>query len=139
MAEVIYINQGGHAENNLTSSPEFTSVFRTYESEIKHLNFALLPYYFYEAALNTGPVFFAGPYMGFLTGAKQYTTENEVKKTETDLREFLNSTDAGFIFGAQLRVKGFTAEARYNLGITNMMDENKINTDAEAKNTTYSF
>jgi hypothetical protein len=139
IAEMIYINQGGHTENNITSSPEFTSVFRTYESEIKYLNFAILPYYFYEANTNIGPVFFAGPYLGFLTGARQYTTEGNLKKTELDLRDYLSSTDAGFIFGIQLKVKGFTAEGRYNFGLTNMIDNEKLNTDSEARNTTYSF
>lgn len=73
----------------------------------------------------------AGPYIGFLAGAKQegnteievsgQTTKFDINETST---EGLSSTDIGLNVGAQVQLpNGFGVEARYGLGFTNTVDE----------------
>jgi hypothetical protein len=55
------------------------------------------------------PVFFAGPSVGFLLGAKEVH--------DTDYEEYLNSTDFGVIIGGGVELGRLSLDARYNLGL----------------------
>lgn len=56
------------------------------------------------------PVFFAGPSLGFLLGAREVH--------DTDYEEYLNSTDFGVVFGAGVEFGRLSFDARYDLGLT---------------------
>jgi hypothetical protein len=55
------------------------------------------------------PIFFAGPSIGFLLGAKEVY--------DTDYKEYLNSTDFGIILGGGVELGRLSLDARYNLGL----------------------
>lgn len=67
-----------------------------------------------------------GPQVGFLVSAKQ-----KVGDVEVDIDNSFSSVDFSWVFGAGYIFKsGFGIDARYNLGINNVSDDNSF----EAKN-----
>jgi hypothetical protein len=61
-----------------------------------------------------------GPHIGFLMSAKSKPDGGG----DTDVKEFLKSTDFGVAFGLGYRMKnGFGFGGRYNLGLSNISDE----------------
>lgn len=56
------------------------------------------------------PVFFAGPSVGFLLGAKEVH--------DTDYEEHLNTTDFGVIIGGGVELGRLALDARYNWGLS---------------------
>ncbi len=78
---------------------------------------------------------FAGPYLAFLMSAEEYYEDEDA-----DIKDDLESLDYGLVFGAgfdyKLESGVITFDARYALGLTNMV---KDSDDWEVKNTGIQF
>jgi len=75
---------------------------------------------------NTGFRLQTGPQVGFLTSAK-----NKSEGIEVDVKDQLNTVDFAWSFGASYLSKtGLGLDARYNLGLSNVNDNESV----EAKN-----
>ncbi len=87
---------------------------------LNYLNVPILLQYMFD----NGFRFEAGPQVGFLLTAK-----SDNGTTETDVKSDLNGLDAGLAFGlGYIHVpSGFGVDARYNLGLTNIIeDDNSV-------------
>jgi hypothetical protein len=79
--------------------------------------------------------FFAGPQVGLLLSSKQKMSGSP----ETDVKEQFKSTDFYAVFGAEYKfANGIFVNARYNLGMTNIVDEDAL-PDNEWHNRYFSF
>jgi hypothetical protein len=79
--------------------------------------------------------FFAGPQVGFLISAKTKTNGQE----ETEVDDQFKKTDFYAVFGGEYKfASGFFINARYNVGITNVVDEDEL-PENEFKNRYFSF
>lgn len=106
--EVVYSMQGGKTNNS--------------ELKLNYINIPLLAQYM----LNDGFRLQTGPQLGFLTMAKSKVNDLEVnRKDDYAGVDFSWAFGAGYIFP-----QGWGIDARYNLGITNVSDNNAF----EARN-----
>ena len=72
--------------------------------------------------INDGFRLQTGPQVGFLVSAK-----NEIGDTEVDVKDNVNTVGFAWLFGASYLTKiGVGFDARYNLGITNINENNSI-------------
>lgn len=99
------------------------------------------------------PTVFAGPYMGYLLNTKAGMTVGDQSLSADLPDDIFKSVEAGLIFGVGFDFEGskaaFTLEARYNMGLTqvvNMKDNiNNLqllpvfNKDGRVKNQTFSI
>jgi len=112
--EVYYLNKGV----NSTESDESAKYKFSY-IEIPVLFKLKIP-----TTKNIKPSIFAGPYAAFNIKAREIETENGVT-AETDLEDFTKKMDYGLVFGGCVEYKlGFgklILDARYNLGLVNIM------------------
>ena len=90
--------------------------------KLSYLNIPVLLQYM----INDGFRLQTGPQVGFLVSSTRTVGTNE-----TDVETLVKSTDISWVFGASyVFSSGFGIDARYNLGLNNISDENNI----EAKN-----
>lgn len=119
--EVIYSTQGAKFESALGDT----------ELKTQYLNVPVLAKFYIADGFNLQ----AGPQIGFLTGAEQ-----EFDGAEIDVQDNLKSTDFGVLLGAGYKSPmGLTIDARYNLGLSNIYDEDNamfegLGSDEEWKN-----
>jgi len=68
---------------------------------------------------------YGGVSFGFLTKAE---VEYEwLEETETyDMKDFMNKTEMGAIFGAQVKISQLILDARFNMGLTDIRNEDLI-------------
>jgi Outer membrane protein beta-barrel domain len=115
-----------HVTKNFAVQPEllfsgqgakFTTGGTVTKLNLNYLNIPILLQYMFD----NGFRFEAGPQVGFLLTAK---ADNGT--TKTDVKSDLNSVDAGLALGiGYIHVpSGFGVDARYNLGLTNINDDN---------------
>jgi Outer membrane protein beta-barrel domain len=106
--EVVYSTQGAD--------------FGSFKRKQDYINVPVLAQYM----TNTGFRLQTGPQVGFLTSAK-----NKSGDVEVDVKDQLNTVDFAWSFGASYISKtGLGLDARYNLGISNINDNESI----EARN-----
>lgn len=111
--ELVYSMQGGKDGNE--------------KLKLNYINVPVLAQYM----TNEGFRLQTGPQLGFLTTAK-----SKIDKVEVDRKDDLNSFDFSWVFGAgYLFPSGFGIDARYNLGISNISDDNNF----EAKQGVFQF
>ena len=101
--------------------------------KLDYLEIPVLVKYMIPTEGKISPCFFAGPAVGMLMSAK-YGDE--------DVKDFTKSIDFGVAFGAGVDVamgeKGkLTFDARYTLGLANIVDEEGV--DDKVKNANISF
>lgn len=110
--EVLYVSKG--AEKDLFF---FTAYWSSDYIEVPVLlKFDLMP---------MGPAhpnLFAGPAMSFLLGS-----EIGALGVSYDVADGMKSTDFGVVFGAGIDYRRFTFDVRYDLGLSNTIDADKIN------------
>lgn len=108
--ELVFSTQGGQDEGE------------DFKLKLNYINVPILAQYMF----NDGFRLHTGPQLGFLVGAK--TKEGDV---EIDVDDQIQSFDFGWTFGGSYIAKrGFGVDVRYNLGISNISD----NDGFEAKN-----
>ena len=141
-AEGMFINNGGNEFANTFSAPNLTSVNREYTTDLDYLQFAVIP----KFILPTSPFvnFFGGvgPYAAFLTSAKEKVQQTTILQSLTTRRDISNSisgTDFGLIISGGVNISKVTLEARYYIGLKNLIDDPAIPDDVSAKNRTLSF
>jgi hypothetical protein len=94
---------------------------------LNYINIPVLAQYM----INDGFRLQTGPQLGFLTSAK-----SKVGDVEISVKDEISSIDFSWVFGfGYLFPSGFGLDARYNLGISNIRDNN----DFKAKNRVFQF
>ena len=111
--ELVYSMQGGKDGNE--------------KLKLNYINIPVLAQYMTHERLRLQ----TGPQLGFLTSAK-----SKIDEVETDVKKDLSSIDFSWVFGVgYLFPSGFGVDARYNLGIGNISDDNSF----EARNRVFQF
>ena len=102
--ELMYSNQGG----------ELTMGNAEYKTKLHYVNLPLLLQYMTGSGFRLQ----TGPQVGVLVSARA-----KVNDTETDDDDSYETTDFSWSFGASyVTMKGFGVDARYNHGISNILD-----------------
>ena len=120
--EVIYSTQGARFENALGEA----------DIRTQYLNVPVLAKFYVADGFNIQ----AGPQIGFLTGAEWQMDGAD----DIDVSEHMKGTDFGLLFGAGYKLaQGLTIDARYNMGLSNVLDDNSeafenLGTNNEWKN-----
>ncbi|HRO70117.1 MAG TPA: porin family protein [Chitinophagaceae bacterium] len=111
--ELVFSMQGGKDDN--------------VKLKLNYINVPLLAQYM----TNDGFRLQTGPQLGFLVSA-----ERKIGDVEVDVKDDLSTVDFSWAFGAgYLFSSGFGIDARYNLGISNISDDNSF----EARNSVFQF
>ncbi len=69
--------------------------------------------------------FYGGVSFGFLVSAEMVSEINDTEVASADMKDFMNSTEMGAIFGAQVKISKLVFDARYNMGLTDIMKDNE--------------
>jgi maltoporin len=106
--EIMYSTQGGKDGDE--------------KLKLNYVNIPVLAQYMFDEGFRLQ----TGPQLGFLTTAKQ-----KIGNVEIDIKDDLSSIDFSWVFGASyLCRQGLGIDARYNLGISNISEDNSF----EARN-----
>ena len=117
--EVIYSEQGAKLESSIEG------INTSADMKLQYINVPILAKYYIADGFNLQ----AGPQIGFLTGAKIKGDGDEI-----DIKDDLKGTDFGLLLGAGYKMPmGLTIDARYNLGFSNIYDDNELD-DIKLKN-----
>jgi hypothetical protein len=114
-----------HLNKNWAIQPElmFSGQGAKYDGDrtlkLGYLNITVLAQYMFDNGFRLQ----TGPQLGFLLNAK-----SEVGDLEADVKDELNTTDVSWSFGVgYITPSGFGVDARYNLGLTNISeDDNSV-------------
>ncbi len=109
--EVIYSEQGTTFESSISGVNA--------EADIKtqYVNVPILAKVYVAEGFNIQ----AGPQIGFLTGAELQSSGID----DIDIKDDMKGTDFGLLLGAGYKLPmGLTIDARYNLGLSNTLDDN---------------
>ena len=109
--EVIYSEQGTTLESSISGINA--------EADIKtqYVNVPILAKVYVAEGFNIQ----AGPQIGFLTGAELQASGID----DIDIKDDMKGTDFGLLLGAGYKLPmGLTIDARYNLGLSNTLDDN---------------
>ena len=130
--ELLFSTQGASSEDSFENE--------TFKLTIKanYLNIPLMMKY----GLTDKFALEFGPQLGFLLSAKgkaEGTFDGQAISEEEDLKDFFKSIDFGLNFGASFDVaENIMIGARYNLGLSNIMDEEDSGDD-KVQNAVFSF
>jgi opacity protein-like surface antigen len=130
--ELLFSTQGASSEDSFENE--------TFKLTIKanYLNIPLMMKY----GLTDKFALEFGPQLGFLLSAKgkaEGTFDGQAISEEEDLKDFFKSIDFGLNFGASFDVaENIMIGARYNLGLSNIMDEEDSGDD-KVQNAVLSF
>jgi hypothetical protein len=101
--------------------------------KLDYLQVPLLIKYYVTEGLSIN----AGPQLGFLLSAN-YELEYDGESEEEDLKDYMNGIDFGLDFGAGYQLEnGLGFDLRYNLGLSNILNEDDWGDDAEGKNSVF--
>ena len=107
--ELVFSMQGGKLNDNN-------------KLKLNYLNLPVLVQYMFDQGFRLQ----TGPQIGFMVSGKQ-----KIGDVEVDVNDSFSTVDFSWVFGAgYLFHSGFGLDARYNLGLNNISDDN----DFEAKN-----
>lgn len=124
--ELYYLVQGTKAEKSGEGS--------TYRMEMDFAYFHLpvLAKVRFANGAKIRPVVFAGPFVSFLSTAKQKYYADGVLQDESDVEQYLKSMDFGAAFGGGLELALdkllLVLDVRYNLGLMNIDDKSSETT-----------
>ncbi|MDQ3019784.1 MAG: PorT family protein [Bacteroidota bacterium] len=140
-----YTNKGGTTKVPGYFGTNLTAITRTYKNTIHYLQFSLLPQLnlpFDSKAVSNKVYFNAGGYLS----AKLSATETIDNQTflqqliiERDISNSLTGTDAGVIFSAGVVYSSFMLDIRYDLGLTNIVDDPNLKDILNIKNRSINF
>lgn len=140
-----YTNKGGINNINTYSSTDLTYIERSYRNTINYLQFSLLPQLnlpFSKNSNESKAYFNAGGYLSAMLSASEKIENQTVYQyldTERDISNSLAGTDAGLIFAGGIVYKGFLIDIRYDLGLTNIVDDPNFNDALNITNSSINF
>jgi hypothetical protein len=140
-----YTNKGGETNTNTYTVSNTSYVNRTYTNTINYLQFSLLPQLNLPFSKNTAEskaYFNAGGYLSFKLSASENVFSNtvyQVLNVDKDISSSISGTDAGLIFAGGVIYKGFLLEIRYDLGLSNIADDQNFNDAVNIKNNSLNF
>jgi outer membrane protein with beta-barrel domain len=122
--ELLYSSQGFKVED----SDNFAGTTITYKDVIKldYINIPIMAKYYIIDGLSAE----AGPQFGILVSAKddyEVSGGGEDESGDDDIKDFYNTLDIGFGFGASYRLNnGVFFSARYVIGLTDITDDDDV-------------
>lgn len=140
-----YTGKGGISTVNVLYGTSLTPIERSYKSSISYLQFSLLPqvnFPFSELTDESKAFLNAGGYLSFMLSAWEYMDSETLYQSlnlDKDISNSLSGTDAGFIFGGGLIYKGFLIDIRYDLGVTDIVDDPDLKNILSIKNSSINF
>lgn len=140
-----YTSKGGITKVNTLYGASLTQIERVYRSSINYLQFSLLPQVnlpFSELTDESKAFFNAGGYLSVKLSAWEYLeseTTYQSLNLDKDISNSLTGTDAGFIFGGGIIHKSFFIDIRYDLGLTNIVDDPDLKDILSIKNSSINF
>lgn len=140
-----YTNKGGITDINTYSSTDLTYIERSYRNTINYLQFSLLPQLnlpFSKSSNESKAYFNAGGYLSVKLSASEKIENQTVYQyldTERDISNSLTGTDAGLIFAGGIVYKGLLIDIRYDLGLTNIVDDPDFNDALDISNNSINF
>ncbi|MFD2562171.1 porin family protein [Aquimarina rubra] len=117
---------------------EFSDFGLTDESTIKldYLNIPVMAKFYVVEGLSIQ----AGPQLGILLSAKEEGEDSIDGEYEEDIKDFVSSIDLGLNFGLGYQLEaGIFFEGRYNLGLTNINDDDEAVDDSSVRNSVIQF
>lgn len=116
--EVVYSNQGG--ANSINTATPTGSVTTHYKSELNYINVPLM----LQLQTTKGVYVEVGPQVGYLLNAKNKNTDAGSSNSEMDIKDQLKKWDVAASGGiGYLSRIGLGINARYNYGLTNILDD----------------
>ncbi len=140
-----YANKGGKTNVSLTSTQNVTGVQRSYVSSLEYFQFSLIPELLLpiEEGTVSNVHFGAGGYYSFLLAANEkFTTESSLSlgyTTERKITDELNGSDAGLVLSAGLNYRHFLLEIKYDLGLSNIVNDNSEQSIMTSKNNSFNI
>ena len=140
-----YTSKGGISTVNTLYGSSLTQIERKYKSSIGYLQFSLLPQVnlpFSELTDESKAFFNAGGYLSVKLSAWEYLeseTTYQSLNLDKDISNSLTGTDAGLIFGGGIIHKNFFLDIRYDLGLTNIVDDPDLKDILSIKNSSINF
>lgn len=132
--EVLYVQKGA----KISFSVE--GISGTLKANIDYIEIPLLLKYNFISGGPLNPSVYFGPYFGFNTKA-EFVIENEGEERE-DIKDDIKNTEFGMVFGLGLTQKlgtiKLTLDARYDLGISNIIEED-VDEPSSIKTRTWLF
>lgn len=126
--EVLYSSQGARKEGT------FEGVDFTYKRTLDYINVPLLAKYYFTPNLNLQ----VGPQLGFLVKAEdeiEASFEGESESETYDLEDEVKGMDFALAAGLGYKMDmGLFFDARYNLGLSNIWDDEEEGSDFSQKN-----
>ena len=141
-AEGMFINNGGYEFANTFSGTNLTPVNREYTTNLDYIQFAVIPKFTLPTSQHVNFFGGIGPYAAFLTSAKERLEQSTFQQnltTERDISGSISGSDFGLMLSGGVNISEYTIEARYYLGLKNLIDDPSIPDDVSAKNSTVSF
>ncbi|WP_299222001.1 porin family protein [uncultured Aquimarina sp.] len=117
---------------------EFSEFGFTDESTVKldYLNIPVMAKFYVVEGLSIQ----AGPQLGILLSAKDEGEDSIDGEYEEDIKDFVSSIDLGLNFGLGYQLEaGIFFEGRYNLGLTNIDDDDEAVNDSSIRNSVIQF
>ncbi|NPV83156.1 MAG: PorT family protein [Candidatus Aminicenantes bacterium] len=122
--EVLYVQKG--AKITVTEG----EVTGTFSANIDYIEIPLLLKFNLVSGGLTIPSVYAGPYFGFNTKAEFVTKVEGYPEIKEDIKDDIKNTEFGVTFGLGLTQKlgviKVTLDARYDLGISNIIEETVV-------------
>ncbi len=126
--EVLYARKGA------ATSLDFTSIGGTSGSATIKMDYIDVPILFRVDVPVQGavvPYVYGGPNVGFLLSAKTLATASGAGQQEEDIKSEMKSTDFGIAFGGGVRFGRAFLEARYVMGLQNVVNAPDANESAK--------
>jgi len=127
--ELLFVQKGGSEADDFTGDDDFFDDADESEEGSITLNYIELPLL---ARFNLPldgealPYVVAGPSLGYLLGADISNGDEE-----EELADFYRSFNAGLILGAGINYRNFTADVRFDIGLTNIFDDSDLFSEFE--------
>jgi hypothetical protein len=140
-----YTNKGGITKTNTYLLTTTTYIERTYRNTINYIQFSLLPQLNLPFNKNTSEskaYFDAGGYLSVKLSASENIDNQTIFQQlsiDKDITNSITGTDAGFIFAAGIIYKSFQLDIRYDLGLTNIVDEPNLKDVLNINNRSINF
>lgn len=115
--ELLFVQKGGSDGGDPFDGDDFFDDDEDISLTLNYIDLPLLARANVPLEGNLTPYLVAGPSVGFLVSASESSGE------DGDITEFFKSTNFGFVIGAGIDIGNFTVDLRYDIGLTNILDD----------------
>jgi len=127
--EITYVQKGSSSESTIIIDSEGNETQVESTTKLDYIELPVLLDVYIPVEGNIAPRIFAGPTVGFNINAEAETEASGGSST-TDLSDAVSDTEFGVAFGAGIDIEAdfgtVLIDARYQLGLTNILDESNF-------------